>query len=39
MQHPRLLLADDHVILLEGLRELLVSEFDVVGVVRDGRAC
>lgn len=34
---PRLLLADDHNILLEGVRKLLESEFDVVGLAHDGR--
>jgi DNA-binding NarL/FixJ family response regulator len=34
----RVLLADDHRILAEGLRSLLVSEFDLVGVVEDGSA-
>jgi len=34
----RVLLADDHRILAEGLRNLLVPEFDLVGVVEDGHA-
>ena len=35
----RLLLAEDHTILLEGLRALLVKEgFDIVGEAQDGRA-
>jgi DNA-binding NarL/FixJ family response regulator len=34
----RVLLADDHRILAEGLRSLLVPEFDLIGVVEDGRA-
>jgi DNA-binding NarL/FixJ family response regulator len=34
----RVLLADDHRIVAEGLRSLLVPEFDLVGVVEDGRA-
>src|SRR5215203_4911293 len=34
---PRLLLADDHVPLLESVRHLLAPAFDVVGVARDGR--
>lgn len=33
----RLLLADDHVLMLEGLSRLLASEFEIVGAVRDGR--
>ena len=35
---PRLLLADDHAILLEGLKALLVQEFEVVATADDGRA-
>jgi DNA-binding NarL/FixJ family response regulator len=35
---PRILLADDHAILLEAFRALLEPEFDVVGTVTDGRA-
>jgi DNA-binding NarL/FixJ family response regulator len=38
VNRPRVLLADDHVVLLEGLRALLAAEFDVVGAVEDGRA-
>ncbi|HEX5180879.1 MAG TPA: response regulator transcription factor [Gemmatimonadaceae bacterium] len=34
---PRLLLADDHSLLCEGLRGLLEPDNDVVGVVHDGR--
>lgn len=37
-RRPRLLLADDHPLMLEGLRKLLAAEFDVVGAVADGRA-
>ena len=35
---PRVLLADDHVILLESLKSLLQPEIDVVGTVTDGQA-
>lgn len=35
---PRLLLADDHTILVEGLKALLAPEFDVVATAGDGRA-
>jgi DNA-binding NarL/FixJ family response regulator len=35
---PRVLLADDHRIVAEGLKSLLVEEFDLVGLVEDGRA-
>jgi DNA-binding NarL/FixJ family response regulator len=34
----RVLLADDHRIVAEGLKSLLTAEFDLVGVVEDGRA-
>jgi DNA-binding NarL/FixJ family response regulator len=36
MERPTLLLADDHVIVAEGLRSLLKEEFDLVGTVSDG---
>jgi DNA-binding NarL/FixJ family response regulator len=35
---PRLLLADDHTLLLEGIRLMLAPEFDLVGSVEDGQA-
>lgn len=38
MSRVRVLLADDHRIVAEGLKSLLVSEFDLIGVVEDGRA-
>ncbi len=38
MIRPRLLLADDHRIVVEGLRRLLEEQFELVGVVEDGRA-
>jgi DNA-binding NarL/FixJ family response regulator len=38
MTRPRILLADDHVLLLEAFRALLEPEFEVVGAVTDGRA-
>jgi DNA-binding NarL/FixJ family response regulator len=34
----RLLLADDHTLLLEGLRMMLEPEFELAGVVEDGQA-
>lgn len=37
-KRPRVLLADDHRIFLEGLRGLLEPEFEIVGTVEDGRA-
>jgi DNA-binding NarL/FixJ family response regulator len=36
--HPRVLLADDHRVVAEGLKSLLSAEFELVGVVEDGRA-
>jgi DNA-binding NarL/FixJ family response regulator len=38
MTRPRVLLADDHRMVAEGLRSLLTAEFELVGVVEDGRA-
>jgi len=38
MSRPRILLADDHRIVAEGLKSLLAPEFDLVGVVEDGNA-
>jgi DNA-binding NarL/FixJ family response regulator len=35
---PRLLLADDHTLLLEGIRLMLEPEFELVGSVEDGQA-
>ena len=35
---PRILLADDHAVVVEGIRGLLEKHYDVVGVVMDGRA-
>jgi len=37
MNRPRVLLADDHCVVAEGLRSLLQPHFDVVGIVSDGR--
>jgi DNA-binding NarL/FixJ family response regulator len=37
MNRPRVLLADDHRVLSEGLKSLLQPYFDVVGIVSDGR--
>lgn len=37
MKRPRLLLADDHGMLSEGLRSLLQPHFDVLAIVSDGR--
>ncbi len=38
MKKIRVLLADDHKIVLEGLRAILEPEFEIVGAVEDGRA-
>lgn len=38
MEKTTVLLADDHRIVLEGLKGLLADEFEVVGTVEDGRA-
>ena len=34
---PRVLLCDDHLMVAEALKSLLSAEFDLVGVVKDGR--
>ena len=38
MKRTRVLLADDHKIVLDGLKSLLEPEFELVGTVGDGRA-
>ena len=38
MNRARVLLADDHAIVAEGLASLLQDEFELVGTVSDGRA-
>jgi DNA-binding NarL/FixJ family response regulator len=38
MTKPRVLLADDHRMVAEGLKGLLTEEFELVGIVEDGRA-
>jgi DNA-binding NarL/FixJ family response regulator len=38
MKRPRVLLADDHRMVAEGLKSLLSDEFELAGVVEDGRA-
>src|SRR4029450_10795861 len=38
MNRPRILLADDHLLIAQALQHLLQAEFDVVGTVADGRA-
>jgi DNA-binding NarL/FixJ family response regulator len=38
MKRPRVLLADDHMMVAEGLKNLISPEFDLVAIVGDGRA-
>ena len=38
MTKPRVLLADDHRIVTEGLKGILAEEFELVGIVENGRA-
>lgn len=38
MSRPRVLLADDHRMVAEGLRHILGAEFELVGIVENGRA-
>ena len=38
MSRPRLLLADDHTLVLQGIGKLLEEEFELVGTVEDGHA-
>jgi DNA-binding NarL/FixJ family response regulator len=38
MTRPTVLLADDHRMVAEGLKSLLATDFDLAGVVEDGRA-
>lgn len=37
-RRPRVLIADDHRVVAEGLKSLLADEFELVGVVADGQA-
>ena len=37
MNRPRVLLADDHRMVAEGVKRLLEEEFELVAVVEDGR--
>lgn len=36
MTKPRIVIADDHAIVVEGLQRLLAPDFDVIGVARNG---
>jgi DNA-binding NarL/FixJ family response regulator len=38
MNNPRLLLADDHTLMLQGIRRILEQDFELVGSASDGRA-
>jgi|SRR5215813_5538810 len=38
MKRPRVILADDHTLMLDALKNLLEPEFDVVGTFADGRS-
>lgn len=38
MDRPRLILADDHTMVVEALKHLLEPDFEIVGTVADGRA-
>ncbi len=38
MKKPRILLGDDHSLILKGITGLLETEYDVVGVANDGKA-
>jgi len=38
MQRPRIVLADDHTLLLDALKNLIEGEFEVVGTFNDGQA-
>jgi DNA-binding NarL/FixJ family response regulator len=38
VSRPRVLLADDHRVVAEGLKRLLSEDFELLGVVEDGRA-
>jgi DNA-binding NarL/FixJ family response regulator len=37
MKRARIVLADDHTLVLEGLQKLLENEYDIVGTAEDGR--
>jgi len=37
MARPRILMADDHLMLLEAFKAMLAPDFDIVGIVTDGR--
>ncbi|WP_447969211.1 response regulator [Nitrospira sp. M1] len=37
MTRPRILLADDHTLIAEGVSKLIESEFDLIGIIQDGQ--
>jgi DNA-binding NarL/FixJ family response regulator len=37
MKRYKVLIADDHAIVLDGLRHMLEKDFDVIGCAEDGR--
>src|SRR5262249_60980697 len=37
MNRTRILLADDHTVLIDALVNFLANQFDIVGIARDGR--
>jgi len=37
MNRPRIIIADDHTLMIEGLRRLLESDFEVIGTATNGR--
>jgi DNA-binding NarL/FixJ family response regulator len=38
MNRPRVILADDQILLVDAIKNLLQTEFDVVGTFANGRA-
>ena len=38
MNKPRIILADDHTLMLDALKTLLGTEYEVVGLFKDGKS-
>lgn len=38
MRRPRVLLADDHLLVAKGLKRILADDFELMGFVEDGRS-
>jgi len=38
MKRPRILLADDHALMLEDISAILAPHYEIIGTVADGRA-